>query len=209
MHRAVFLDRDGTLNHDPGYIHRPEAFILLPGVQEAVRTLNEAGYLAVVVTNQAGIARGYYTEEDLCAVHRKLRDEVAAEGGRLDGIYHCPHHPAAGDGPLTRACFCRKPAPGMIYRAALDLEIDLGRSFMIGDREGDLEAGRRAGCRTILVLTGEGRTTQKEIERAGGMQPDRVFETLIDAVRWIIPTESPERSAPAEHPVSAPPPPPR
>lgn len=209
MHRAVFLDRDGTLNHDPGYIHRPEEFILFPGVAEAIRLLNEAGYLVVVATNQAGIARGYYTEEDLCAVHRKLRDEIAAGGGRLDGIYHCPHHPTAGDGALTRACFCRKPAPGMLYRAALDLEIDLGGSWMIGDREGDLEAGRRAGCRTALALTGEGRTTQEALAQAGGAQPDRVFKALPEAIRWIISTDLPERSARAARPASAPPPPPR
>ena len=206
MHRAVFLDRDGTLNHDSGYIHRPEDLLLFPGVPEAIRLLNGAGYLAVVVTNQAGSARGYYTEEDLCAFHRRLREEVAAGGGRVDGVYHCPHHPTAGEGPLTRACFCRKPAPGMLYRAALDLEIDLGGSFLVGDREGDLEAGWRAGCRTALVLTGEGRTTQEKIERTGGM-PHQVFETLLEAVRWIIRTASPERSGPATPPVSAPPPP--
>lgn len=209
MHRAVFLDRDGTLNHDPGYIRRPEEFLLFPGVPEAIRLLNGSGYLVVVVTNQAGIARGYYTEEDLRAVHGKLREGVAAGGGRLDGVYHCPHHPTAGDGPLTRVCFCRKPAPGMLYRAALDLEIDLGRSFMAGDRAGDVEAGRRAGCRTVLVLTGEGRTAQEEIERAGETPPDRVFGTLPEAVPWIIRTGSPERSGPAAPPVSVPPPPPR
>ena len=184
MHRAVFLDRDGTLNPDPGYISRPEAFTLFPGVPEALRRLNRAGYLVVVVTNQSGIARGYFTEADLCATHQKLRSEVAAGGGRVDAIYHCPHHPTAGDGPLTRVCFCRKPAPGMIYRAALDLEIDIGRSFIVGDGEGDMEAGRRAGCRTMLVLTGGGQS--RMITQADSAPPDRIVETLPDAVRIIV-----------------------
>lgn len=185
MHRAVFLDRDGTLNHDPGYISKPESFVLLPGAIEALRLLNRAGYLVVVVTNQSGIARGYFTEEGLLAIHQKLRREVGAGGAQVDAIYHCPHHPTAGDGPLTRACFCRKPAPGMIYRAALDLEIDVGRSFMVGDGTGDVEAGRRAGCRTVLVLTGRGCETSRAIARDGGVSPDRTVEALLDAAQLI------------------------
>ena len=185
LHAAVFLDRDGTLNEDPGFISRPDELILFPGVVEAVRSLQESGYLVVVVTNQSGIARGYFTEGDLKAVHRKLRDEIVAGGGSLDGIYHCPHHPIAGEGVLTRSCSCRKPAPGMIYEASKDLKIDLKRSFMVGDKLEDLEAGRCAGCRTVLVRTGLGEEALKEVNRKGGPQPDKVVMTLQNAVRWI------------------------
>ena len=185
LHAAVFLDRDGTLNEDPGFISKPDELILFPGVVEAVRSLRKSGYLVVVVTNQSGIARGYFTEGDLKAVHRKLREEIVAGGGRIDGIYHCPHHPVAGEGALTRSCSCRKPAPGMIYEASKDLKIDLERSFMVGDKLEDLEAGRCVGCRTVLVRTGLGEEAMKEVNRKGGKQPDKVVMSLPDAARWI------------------------
>lgn len=151
--RAVFIDRDGTLNEESGYLHRAEDCRFIPGAIEAVALLNAAGFLVVVVTNQSGIARGYYTEADLETLHVYMAAELAAGGARIDGWYFCPHHPefsAAAD------CACRKPLPGMLQHAAAELDIDLASSWMVGDKVADIEAGRAAGCTPILVLTGYG-----------------------------------------------------
>lgn len=147
--RAVFLDRDGVLNRESdAFIKTPDELHVFHGVPEAVALLNTAGYLAVVISNQSGLARGLVTPENLEAIHAKLREEIAAAGGRLDGIYHCPHLP--GDG-----CACRKPATGMITQAAADLDIDLAASWLVGDRPEDIACGAAAGCRTVFVLTGK------------------------------------------------------
>lgn len=152
--RAVFLDRDGTLIDALGYLGDPEGVRLLPGAARAVRRLNEAGWLAVLVTNQSGVARGLFGEDDVRAVHARLAALLAAEGARLDLVLHCPHHPEHGE--RTR-CACRKPAPGLLLAAAERLGLDLGASWTIGDSERDLEAGRRAGLAGgILVTTGKG-----------------------------------------------------
>lgn len=144
---AVFLDRDGTINVDIGYLSNPADLVLLPGVVAAIRAFNRAGWLVVVISNQSGIGRGYFDETVLAAVHARLIDGLAAGGARIDAIYYCPHHPAAG-------CNCRKPATGLIERARQERGIDLSRSWVIGDKLSDIELGRRAGCRTALVLAG-------------------------------------------------------
>ena len=150
---AVFLDRDHTLIDDPGYINDPSQVILLPGVGQAVAKLRAAGYLAVVVTNQSGLARGRITESQLSAVHTRLMELLKAEGAVLDAIYHCPYLP--GDEAVVekfrRDSDLRKPRPGMLLAAASDWQIDLSRSWMIGDSTRDIQAGRAAGCRTILI----------------------------------------------------------
>jgi D-glycero-D-manno-heptose 1,7-bisphosphate phosphatase len=148
---AVFLDRDGTLIEDLHYLRDPDQVRLLPGVAEAVRRLNVAAILAVVVTNQSGIARGLLTEGDYAATVRRLDDLLAAAGARLDGHYHCPHLP-----DVTGPCDCRKPGPLLYERAARDLDLDLAASWWVGDRERDLSAADRFGGRAILVLTGGG-----------------------------------------------------
>lgn len=152
--RAVFLDRDGTLVHARHYPSRPEHLVLYDGIADGLRELQAAGFRLVVVTNQAGIARGYFGEADLDAMHRHLRDNLAASGVRLDGIYHCPHHVDGAVPALAISCDCRKPRPGMLYRAAAELGLDLDRSWLVGDILDDVEAGCRAGCRTILVDLG-------------------------------------------------------
>jgi len=144
LRRAVFLDRDKTLNEDPGYISHPDKLFLLPGVGEGLRQLHDAGYLLVVISNQSGVGRGYYTEEDLSAVHARLLALLSAQGVLLDGAYYCMHTPAD-------QCACRKPEPGMILQAARELGIDLAQSVMVGDKVSDVEAGRRAGCATVLI----------------------------------------------------------
>lgn len=156
--KAVFLDRDGTLNSYVGFLRRPEELELLPGAAEAVRRINESGYLAILVTNQPVIARGEVTYEELRVIHNKLETLLGREGAFLDAIYFCPHHPHGGYpgevAALKRDCPCRKPKPGMLLEAAADFHIDLAASWMVGDRESDILAGRAAGCRTALVGAG-------------------------------------------------------
>lgn len=154
--RAVFLDRDGTINVEKDYLHRIEDFEFIDGAPEAIRRLRQAGYLVVVVTNQSGVARGYFSLEEVDALHRHLQRELAASGTAVDAFYTCPHHPTAGQGELRQACDCRKGEPGMLLQAAAELDIDLTASFMVGDKRADIEAGRRAGCSPLLVLTGYG-----------------------------------------------------
>ncbi|BBE42781.1 D-glycero-D-manno-heptose 1,7-bisphosphate phosphatase [Conexivisphaera calida] len=140
----MFLDRDGVICYDVHYMRSPDQFVLMPGVAEGIRRLNGAGFLVVVATNQSGIRRGYFTEEDLARIHERMMEELGRRGARLDAIYYCPCLP-------EEDCECRKPRPGMLLRAAEELGIDLGRSYIVGDKELDVEAGRAAGCTTILV----------------------------------------------------------
>ena len=153
--KAIFLDRDGTINRYVGFLRNIDDFELLPGAAEAIRAINESGYLAIVVTNQPVIARGEVTEEQLSEIHRKMETLLGREGAYLDGVYYCPHHPDkgfAGERPeLKTACECRKPKPGMLLQAAEEFNIDLNRSWMIGDGENDVKAGKAAGCRTVLL----------------------------------------------------------
>ncbi|MDR2725027.1 MAG: HAD family hydrolase [Candidatus Adiutrix sp.] len=176
-HPAVFLDRDGTLNRDKGYGHLWADWEWLPGAPEALARLKEAGFKLVVVTNQAGVAKGYYTEDAVRELHRRANLDLAGRvPAALDAFYHCPHHPRYS-GP----CSCRKPAPGLIERAAAEHSLDLARSFMVGDKLSDTAAGRAAGCRSILVLTGHGRA-----EAAGAPADLAVTEDLAGAVRLIL-----------------------
>jgi len=157
---AAFLDRDGTLLDELGYLGDPDGVRLLPGVAAALVRLRRAGVATVVVTNQSGIARGYFDERAYARVQARVDSLLAAGGALLDGSYHCPHHPELGEPPWRRQCECRKPAPGMILQAARELGLDLERSFVVGDALRDLEAGRRAGVPHLyLVATGKGSAT--------------------------------------------------
>lgn len=153
-YRALFLDRDGTLVQPRHYPSRPEDLCLYDGIGPKLRCLQQAGFLLVVITNQAGIARGYFGEAALRRMHEHLARELARFQVYLDGIYYCPHHPDGTIAELAIRCDCRKPQPGMLLRAAADLDIDLQRSWFVGDILDDVEAGNRAGCRTILVDLG-------------------------------------------------------
>ncbi len=154
---AVFFDRDGVLNEDDGgYTHRVEDLVWTPGAREAVRLANEAGWATVVVTNQSGVGRGYYEEADVDAFHARMQADLAEIGARMDGFYACFHHPEAADEGWRHPDHPdRKPNPGMLLRAARELELDLSRSVLIGDRESDLEAARRAGARGVLYRGGD------------------------------------------------------
>ena len=183
---AVFLDRDGTINEQMGYVNHLSRFQLLPGVARAIRSLHEAGLPVVVVTNQSGLARGYFPESLLDQVHAELHRLLAEEGAHLDGLYVCPHHPEARDERFRLDCDCRKPRPGLLERAAAELGLDLGRSYMVGDRWSDLRCGAAVGATTVLVLTGYGRGDAAYVGPGQTVQPDHVAEDLEAAARWIL-----------------------
>lgn len=178
--RAVFLDRDGTLNVEKDYLYRVEDCELIPGVGKAVRLLNEAGWLVVVVTNQSGVARGYYGEQEVTVLHHYMTQQLELAGGQIAGWYYCPHHPS-GTEPYNQVCDCRKPLPGMLLRAARELDIDLTQSWMVGDKLADVEAGLAAGCRPVLVQTGYGH--QEAAQVSSGVP---VCADLLAAVELIL-----------------------
>ena len=175
--KAIFLDRDGTINKYVGFLRDIDQFELLPGVAEAVKMINESGYLAIVITNQPVIARGEVTKDQLEEIHNKMETLLGAEGAYLDAIYYCPHHPHKGyEGEVPELkieCDCRKPKPGMLLKAAKDFNIDLSQSWMVGDGENDIKAGKAAGCRTALIGTDD----YKQNETA---------PTLLDAVNDVL-----------------------
>jgi D-glycero-D-manno-heptose 1,7-bisphosphate phosphatase len=183
---AVFIDRDGTLTEEVGYVNHPSRLRLLPQSGAAVRRLNQAGIAVVVVTNQAGIARGYFSPEVLAAVNATLVSQLKDEGAHLDGVYVCPHHPTEGEAPYRLVCDCRKPKPGLLLRAASDLGLDLGRSTLVGDKGSDLVAARAVGVRAVLVLTGYGLGEWEYRRSALPVQPDHVADDLLGAADWVI-----------------------
>ena len=154
MDKAVFFDRDGTLNVDGHYIYRIEDFKWMPDAAEAIRYCHDKGYLVIVVTNQSGVARGYYTEDDVHVLHEYMNDELKRLGTSIDAFYYCPHHPEAKIGKYRIDCDCRKPKPGMVLKACCDFGIDTSKSYMIGDKKRDVECGERAGVRGILYKGG-------------------------------------------------------
>ncbi len=183
--RAVFIDRDGTISEEVGYVNHPSRYRVFPYAAAAIKTLNDAGWLAVLVTNQAGVARGYFAEEMIASVHNILRQELQRGGARLDAIYYCPHHPTVGAQPYRLDCDCRKPRPGLIQRAAQEFDIDFAQSWMVGDRYGDMELARNAGLRAAFVLSGYGRGEWEYQRAAWQHQPDLIADDLLAAVREI------------------------
>jgi len=180
MRPAVFLDRDGTLNVEKHYLYRREDWEWIPGAIDAIARLNVAGIPVIVVTNQAGIARGLYGDADVDRLHEMADDDARRAGATIEAFYHCPHHPDYG---ARVACDCRKPEPGMLLRAAAEHALDLARSFIIGDRESDIEAGRRCGATSLLVATGYGERTRRE---RGVDAP--YFPSVVEAVAHILDT---------------------
>ncbi len=183
---AVFIDRDGTLSEEIGYVNHPRRLRLLPRSAEAIRRLNRSGLKAVMVTNQSGVARGYFSEEVLHAVNEALVSQLKTEGAYLDGLYVCVHHPTEGEPPYRASCDCRKPEPGLLRRAAGDLGLDLSRSWVVGDKISDVLTGRRVGAGAILVLTGYGLGEWEYRRSRWPTQPDHVAGDLLDAVEWIL-----------------------
>jgi D-glycero-D-manno-heptose 1,7-bisphosphate phosphatase len=183
---AVFLDRDGTISEEVGYINHLDRLQLYPWSAEAIRKLNRADRPVIVVTNQSGVARGYFTEELLHGVHQKIALELAARGARVDAIYYCPHHPTAPLEAYRVNCRCRKPLIGMVEEAAKRFHIDLGSSYVVGDSYRDMQLGFHAGARTILVMTGYGRGEYEYQRHRWPRLPDRIAENLLEAVDIIL-----------------------
>ena len=186
--RAVFLDRDGTVNVDVGYPNRWDQISIYPYAFESVRRLKAAGFVIVVVTNQSGIGRGLLTEADLAVIHSRMAEEFAGHGAPLDAIYHCPHFDAAGTAAGGSDCGCRKPGPGMGLRAAAEFDVDLARSFMVGDKVEDVLFGLNVGAAPVLVRTGYGRMSEPRLE-AMGVRPACVADDLAAATDWILARE--------------------
>lgn len=184
------MDRDGTVCEEVGYVNHLSRIRLLARSAEAIRRANDAGFQTVVVTNQAGVARGYFDEHLVDEVHDRVREMLGEGGARLDGLYYCPHHPEVGPPPYRKACDCRKPRPGMLLRARDEMGIDLVRSYMIGDSVRDIEAGHRAGATTVLVLTGYGRGELEYQSPGWTVKPAHVADDLLDAVSWILAREA-------------------
>lgn len=187
MRRAVFLDRDGTINEDVGHITDPAMFKLIPGAVDAMNRLRDAGYVLPLITNQAGVGRGLMTEQQLNRVLDAFQDLLREAGASVDGVYYCPHHPEEAVGVYKRDCDCRKPGPRMLLTAAEDLGIDLSASYMVGDHWSDVEAGIAAGCRGILLSkTGHGPKEMEKLSKADLERAAFVADDLVGAVDWIL-----------------------
>jgi D-glycero-D-manno-heptose 1,7-bisphosphate phosphatase len=182
VRRAVFLDRDGTLIEEVGYLDRLDRIALFPYSIDAIRLLNRAGFAVIITTNQAGVARGFFGESFVDEVHRHLADRLAKGDARIDGFYFCPHHPDGVVDSYRQVCDCRKPQPGMLRKAAIDHQLDLERSFAVGDRRHDIAAGAAVGAKGVLVRTGHGARDEESARAAGAA----VTNNLMEAVSWIL-----------------------
>lgn len=183
---AVFMDRDGTVSKEIGYVNHPHRYELLPRTSMAIKKLNELGIKAILATNQAGVARGYFKEEMIAQVHDKLEDLLKSEGAYLDAIYYCRHHPRVGQGEYKKECNCRKPEPGMLLKGEEEFGVDLTKSYMIGDKISDVEVAHRVGAKGILVLTGYGIGDYQNASDGWKVDPDYIAEDLFDAVEWLL-----------------------
>ncbi len=182
---GVFLDRDGTLNVEMDFLRTPEELVLIDGAPNAVRKLNERGIVACVISNQSGVARGYLSEADLIPIHAKLMGELRRDGGTLDRIYYCPHHPNAGIAPYDIPCECRKPKPGMLLQGALEFNLDLQRSYVVGDSTVDMQAGNAVGATTILVQTGYGKKSLLDCKEKN-IPITFVAKSVVEAVDFVL-----------------------
>ena len=180
---AAFMDRDGTITEEMGYLKEPEKLKLIPRSDEAIRLLNEKRILAIVVSNQSGVARGYFTEKTVKETHKRLKELLTEKEAHLDGIYYCPHPPEFGSSKYRKNCSCRKPKPGMLLKAAKKFNLDLKKCYVIGDKVDDIKLARNVGAKGILVLTGYGQKSREKI------RPDYIARDLYQAVKWIL-TES-------------------
>jgi D-glycero-D-manno-heptose 1,7-bisphosphate phosphatase len=199
MKGAVFLDRDGTVSEEVGYVNHIDRFKVYPWTADAIRKLNDAGTPVFLITNQSGVARGYFPEDLVKEVHRRLNEALAPNGAFLNGTYYCPHHPEGRKAAYRMFCDCRKPAPGMLLRASRDHGIDLTRSYMIGDRYLDLETGFRVGARGVLVLSGYGKGEYEYQRDQWPRPPDHVARNLADAVEYVLPSLSAEQAPVGSH----------
>jgi len=178
-HKAIFVDRDGTINRDVHYLDSPDKFIMYLGVGQGIKTLKKKGYKIIVITNQSGIGRGYFTEKQLLSIHKKMAEEFQQFGVALDGIYYCPHHP-------DDQCNCRKPRTGLFEKAITDHDIDVKKSFMIGDKILDIGAGKKMCVKTVLIPEPHVRDDCLSKKNAWEYAPDYIADDFCDAVAWIL-----------------------
>lgn len=186
---AVFLDRDGVINEEVGYLDSLEKLKIIPGAYEAIRLINASGMKAVVISNQAGVAKGLFTEEFVRETNDFLQKRLRQQGAYIDKFYFCPHHPTEGMEPYRRICDCRKPAPGMLLKAAQELDIDLKKSYFVGDRFRDMEAAKKVEIKGILVKTGYGQELLQDDgpdEATLESKPDFIATDILEAVKWIL-----------------------
>jgi D-glycero-D-manno-heptose 1,7-bisphosphate phosphatase len=186
---AVFLDRDGTINEEVGYLDSLDKLKIIPTAYEAIKLINVSGMKAVVISNQAGVAREFFTEEFVTILNRTIQSDLNKKGARIDKFYYCPHHPTEGKGIYRQACNCRKPAPGMLLQAAEELCIDLPHSYFVGDRFIDMETAKKVGAKGVLVKTGYG----EDLLQNDGPDtatpentPDFIVADILEAVQWIL-----------------------
>lgn len=180
--KTVFLDRDGTINIEKNYLFKTEDFEFIKGSERAIKLLNDHGYKVIVITNQAGVARGFYSEKEVNKLHKYINQKLEQAGAHIDGFYYCPHHPVAGIGFYKRICNCRKPNTGLFEKAAQDFDVDVEHSYMIGDNIADIQGGNNFGVKTILVSTGYG----KKLRDEGGVKYDYYTANLLSAVEYIL-----------------------
>jgi D-glycero-D-manno-heptose 1,7-bisphosphate phosphatase len=180
------MDRDGTVSEEVGYVNHLSRFRLFPYSAAAIKLLNDNGWLAIIVTNQAGVARGYFSEDIIVRVHEQIERDLQTASAKLDAIYYCAHHPSVGEPPYRLDCDCRKPKTGLIERASADFAIDLDRSWMVGDRYGDIELARNAKLHSAFVLSGYGRGEWEYQRGSWSMEPEVVAENLLEVVKIII-----------------------
>ena len=180
------MDRDGTISEEVGYVNHPSRFKLFPYSAPAIRKLNDSGWLAIVVTNQAGVARGYFSEDLITQVHDTMKLDLQNQNAKLDGIFYCAHHPSVGHPPYRLDCDCRKPKPGLITKAAAEMNIDLAQSWMVGDRYSDIELAYNSGVHSAFVMSGYGRGEWEHQRHEWKHKPDLVVDNLLDAVNTIV-----------------------
>jgi D-glycero-D-manno-heptose 1,7-bisphosphate phosphatase len=186
---AVFLDRDGTINEEAGYLDDLAKIKIIPTAFEAIRLINVSAMKVVVISNQAGVARGLFSEEFVNTANEYLRDALQQKKAIIDNFYYCPHHPTEGIGHYRQECSCRKPAPGMLLRAAQEMDINLAQSYIIGDRYNDIEAGKKVGVRGVLVKTGFGQSLLQDDgpdKPTPQNKPDFIAADILGAVQWIL-----------------------
>ena len=184
MADAVFLDRDGVINEDFGYLHDHKDLRLIPGSASAIHRFNELSIPVIVVSNQAGVARGYFSESHIGIFHDALSQELKKDNSHIDRFYYCPHHPSEGKGKYALVCDCRKPMPGLLLQAGKDMNLDLEKCVLIGDKASDIGAGVAAGCQTILVMTGYGANEWETWHES--FKPSHVAQNLLDASTWLL-----------------------
>jgi D-glycero-D-manno-heptose 1,7-bisphosphate phosphatase len=186
---AVFLDRDGTINEEVGYLDSLDKLKMIPAAYEAIRLINKSCMKAIVVTNQSGVARGYFSEKLVMQTHDIIQTSLLEKKANIDKFYYCPHHPTEGTGIYLQNCNCRKPLPGMLLQAAHDLDIELAYSYMIGDTYRDMETAKKVGVKGILVKTGYGQELLQDIDPDAAKadnKPDFIAEDILEAVKWIM-----------------------